>query len=96
MPPTLCESGVKYFIRSSLKESHCLKEKHYNMIYNVAMMVSFVVCVTGFLWYRYKGKRSVEEQRLRDRQKQMYIVGKLQKLAAIKNKNNLITNLPKF
>ena len=94
MSPTLCESGVKYFIRSSLKESHRLRENYYNTIYNTFMLVLFILCVFGVLFYRYKGKLTIEERRLRDRQKQMYIIGKLQKLSA--NKNNLITNLPKF
>ena len=58
------------------------------------MAATFAVCVAGFLWYRYKGKMTPTERALRDRQKQEYIVGKLQKLAAVRNK--LITNLPKF
>ena len=95
MPPTLCESGVKYFIRTSLKESHRIREKYINMWYNIGMLFAFVACISAFLWYRYKGKMSGEDRRLRDHQKQMYIVGKLQKLSAIK-KNNLITNLPTF
>lgn len=60
------------------------------------MAAALVVSACAFLWCRYKGKLTPEEHRLRDRQKQEYIVGKLQRLSAIKNQNKLITNLPKF
>ena len=94
MLPTLCETGVKYFIRSSLKELHHEREQRINTIFNITMALTFITVVGGFLMYRYKGKLSVEEKQVRSRQKQEYIVGKLQKLAAIRR--DKITNLPEF
>ena len=94
MSPTLCESGVKYFIRASLKESHRLRENHFNIMYNMILATLFILVIFIFLWYRYKGKTTPEERRLRDRETEAYIMGKLQKLSAIKNES--ITNLPKF
>lgn len=93
---SLCEPGVKYFIGRSLKESHKFKENYTNFFYNVGMFFVFFGGVVGFLVYRYKGRITVDEMILKKRQKQEYILNKIQNLAAIKEKQNneMITNLP--
>ena len=96
--PSLCEPGVKYFIGHSLKESHKFKEKYMNYFYNIGMTLIFFGSIAGFLIYRYKGRITPQETALKNRQKQEYIVSKLQRLSAIKEKNNqeMITNLPSW
>lgn len=96
--PSLCEPGVKYFIGRSLKESHKFKEKYTNYFYNIGMTIFFFGSIIGFLMYRYKGQITKEEVVLKNRQKQEYIITKLQRLSAIKEKTNhdMITNLPSW
>ena len=94
MPPTLCEQGVKYYLRASLKEYHKMREKYTNHIFNISMFALFVIGTGIFLFVRYKGKLTPEEISEKERQKQEYIISKLQKLSAIKQNKNMITGLP--
>ena len=95
---SLCEPGVKYFIGCSLKESHRFKENYINFFYNIGMFFVFFGSVIGFLVYRYKGRITSHEKIAKNRQKQEYIMNKIQSLSAIREKQNtdMITNLPKW
>jgi hypothetical protein len=92
--PTLTEPGVKYFIGNTLKECRKFKESHSSMILNTSMTLCFIIVVSGFLFYRYKGKPSVEETALNTRKKQEYLISKLQQISIAKKKTSMITNLP--
>ena len=94
--PVLCEPGIKYYLRSSLKESHKFKEKYINFFYNIGMFVIFIVVLFSILYYRYKGRLTKGEVELKNRRKQEYIVSKLQQLSAIKKNNEMLTNIPLF
>tara|TARA_B000000477_G_scaffold75194_1_gene63240 strand:- start:388 stop:687 length:300 start_codon:yes stop_codon:yes gene_type:complete len=94
--PVLCEPGIKYYLRSSLKESHKFKEKYINFFYNIVMFCLFILVLFSILYYRYKGKLTAGEIALKNRRKQEYIVSKLQQLSAIKKNKNMITDLPIF
>tara|TARA_Y100000768_G_scaffold383921_2_gene366937 strand:- start:1567 stop:1872 length:306 start_codon:yes stop_codon:yes gene_type:complete len=92
--PILCEPGIKYFVKKSLIDSHKFKERHSNIIYNVSMLLVFIITLGLILYYRYKGKLTHGERIIKNRRKKEYIVSKLQQLSAIKKNNNMITNLP--
>ena len=94
--PVLCEPGVKYFINCSLRETNRIKEKRFNFFFNIIMTLFFLLILFGILFYKYKGKMSVEEKQKKQKKKQEYIISKLQYLSAIRDKNNLniISNLP--
>ena len=94
--PILCEPGIKYFLRTSLKESHKFKERYINFFFNIGMLGLFVIVLFSILYYRYKGKLTPREIALKNRRKQEYIVSKLQKLSDIKKNNNMLTDLPVF
>tara|TARA_Y100000996_G_C22240569_1_gene527525 strand:- start:315 stop:617 length:303 start_codon:yes stop_codon:yes gene_type:complete len=94
--PILCEPGIKYFLRSSLKESHKFKERYINFFFNIGMFGLFVIVLFSILYYRYKGKLTPSEIALKNRRKQEYIVSKLQQLTDIKKNNNMLTDLPVF
>lgn len=94
--PILCEPGIKYFLRTSLKESHKFKERYINFFYNIGMFGLFVTVLFSILYYRYKGKLTPGEIALKNRRKQEYIVSKLQQLSDIKKNNNMLTDLPVF
>lgn len=60
------------------------------------MMVAFVLIVGGFLTYKYKGKPTPGEIVRKNRDKQEYIISKLQQLSAVRSKESgdMITDLP--
>ena len=94
--PTLCEPGMKYFIRGSLKECRKFRDKHTTLLFNVAVACLFVLLLGGFLWYNYKGKLTPEEVLEKQKETHHYLVSKLQQYSAIKQKKSdtMITDLP--
>lgn len=82
----------------TLKECRQFKERNINFIFNITMMILFIAIISGFLIYKYKGKLSNREIMEKNRQKQEYIISKLQQIAIEKNQetHNTITNLPTF
>jgi hypothetical protein len=93
----LVEPGIKYFIKNTLIKCKELKDKYKNIFYNISLLVSFIVIVGGFLYYRYKNKLSNEQIEELNNQKQLYLMSKIKNYKqALKPNNNSITNLPKF
>jgi hypothetical protein len=94
--PNLTEPGVKYWISQNLKECRKFKDKNISYIYNITMFGLFLVVVSGFLAYKYKGRITLEEAENKNRKKQEYIVSKLQQLALYKKQqeSNMLTDLP--
>lgn len=85
--PILTEPGVKYWLSQTLKECRGFKDKHVSFIYNIIMLVLLVMVVSGFLSYKYKGYITPDEQAEKNKQKQEFIVSKLQQLALYKKQN---------
>lgn len=98
--PSLIEPGVRYFLNGTLKECRKFKDNYISVIFNISMIILFIVVLGGWLLYRYKGKPTQAEMELKNRKKQEYIISKLQQLAFDKKKNNpntsMITGLPYF
>jgi len=94
--PRLTEPGVKYFLSQSLKECRKFKDKNLSVLFNLSMSIVLIVTVAIFLTYKYKGKPTRSEMARKNREKQEYIVSKLQQISLVKNKKseNLITDLP--
>jgi hypothetical protein len=94
--PSLIEPGTKYFIQGTLKQCKLFKEKYTNTIFNVGAALTLCIFVAVVLWWRYKGKLTHHEIAEKNRQKQEYIISKLQQLSAIRTNNNMLTDLPTF
>jgi hypothetical protein len=98
--PTLIEPGTKHFIRGTLKQCHRFKEKYINTMFNISAFLVLSATIAVILWWRYKGKLTQHEIAEKNRQKQEYLVSKLQQLSAIRKQNNrnknMITDLPTF
>jgi hypothetical protein len=96
--PSLIEPGVRYFIGGTLKECCKFKDRYINVFFNIGITILFIVLLTIFLLYRYKGNLTPGEIELKNREKQEYIVSKLQQLAYKKKQDNynetMITDLP--
>lgn len=98
--PSLIEPGMRYFLNGTLKECRKFKDNYISVIFNIGMVFLFIIIIGGFLTYRYKGKLTPNEIELKNRQKQEYIVSKLQQLALEKKRNtqntSIITGLPEW
>lgn len=92
--PSLTEPGVTYFLGETLRECRKFKDQHMSLLFNISMTILFVLVVGGFLSIKYRGRPSPAELARRSREKQEYIVSKLQQIAIVKNKSSMITDLP--
>ena len=80
-----------------LNKSRKFREKNINLVFNISMSFLFIISISGFLAYKYKGRLSPLEMQEKNNIKKTYILSKLQKLAAIKKtkiNDNMITDLP--
>jgi len=97
-PPRLTEPGVKYFLGQTLKQCKEFKDKYRYYIFNLGVFITIVLVLSVFLYIRYKGKPTPEEKVQRDREKQQYILSKIQMLQITKQRERqaLITGLPSW
>lgn len=94
--PLLTELTTKFYIKNSLKEVRQFKNKYITVIVNILLFLLFVGLVSLLLYYKYKGKPSKEEIKIKENQKKQYLFEKLHKISyeKIKENQNLITDLP--
>ena len=94
--PILTEPGVKYFLNQTLKQCHIVRDKFHNMIFNVGLFIAFLIILALILLYKYKGKLSPVEVEKKNKEKQEYILSKIQKFQQAKRiaHQELITGLP--
>jgi len=96
--PMLVENGMKYFLNETLKNCHQFKEKHHNWLFNIGLFLVFVIMITCFLFFKYKGKLTPMEKQEKDREKQKYILSKIKIFQENQQRTNqsLITGLPSW
>jgi hypothetical protein len=94
--PILTEPGVKYFLNQALKQSHIIKEQFNNTIFNIGMLIFFLLILGSILIYKYKGKLTPVEISKKNKEKQQYILEKIKNFQIAKQKaqQELITGLP--
>ena len=94
--PLLIEPGVKYFLSATLKQCKEFKYAHQTMIFNVLMLVLFLLILGALLLYKYKGKLTPQEKRQKDHEKRQYILSKISNYQQEKKRESqeLITGLP--
>ncbi len=96
--PNLTEPGVKFFYKNVLVQCNKFKENHYSILYNIFLIILFIIILAVILFFRYKGNINKEEVKLREKREKEYIMSKLIYLSDYKKKQseNLITNLPEW
>jgi cytochrome bd-type quinol oxidase subunit 1 len=96
--PQLIEPGIKYFINESLKQCHNIKNTYYNFVFNVGMLLLFLIILGLILVYKYKGKLTPHEKRENEIVKQNYILSKIKtyEISKKKARDELITGLPSW
>jgi len=96
--PYLVEPGVKYFLRETLKQCKDFKDKYNNTLFNIGLLVAFLLLLFGVLVYKYKGKMTPSEKSQKNLEKQQYILTKIKNYQDAKRMahQELITGLPGF
>jgi hypothetical protein len=92
--PILIEPGVKYFLNTTLQQCKIFKDRYYNFLFNLGILLMFILILSLTLYYKYKGKLSKKDEELKLRHKQEYILSKLKLMTHINKNNNLHTDLP--
>lgn len=96
--PALTEPGVKYFLNQALKQSHLIREQFHNTVFNIGMFIFFLLLLGLILFYKYRGKLSPAEIAQRNKEKQEYILERIQHFQIAKQRahQELITGLPQW
>ncbi len=96
--PILTEPGIKYFLNETLKQCHQFREKYINTIYNIGLLVIFLISLAILLFYKYKGKLTPEEIEEKAMEKKRYILEKIKNYQQAKTEaqQKLITGLPNW
>jgi len=96
--PTLVEPGVKYFLSHSLKQCHIIKDKFHNTIFNIGLLIGFLIILGLILLYKYKGRLTPVEIEKKNKDKQQYILSKIKNFQEAKKRahQELITGLPSW
>jgi hypothetical protein len=94
--PILTEPGVKNFLNQTLKQCHIVRDKFHNMVFNIGLFIAFLLILGLLLLYKYKGKLTPVEVEKKNKEKQEYILSKIQKFQQAKRiaQQELITGLP--
>jgi hypothetical protein len=96
--PILTEPGVKYFLNQTLKQCHIVRDNFHNMVFNIGLFIGFLIILGLILLYKYKGRLSSVEIEKKNKEKQQYILSKIQTFEQCKRKasQELITGLPNW
>ena len=96
--PTLTEPGVKYFLHQTLKQCHIVKDRFYNSVFNIGLFIAFLIALGLILLYKYKGRLTPVEIEKKNKEKQQYILSKIQNFQEAKRQahQELITGLPNW
>lgn len=94
--PILTEPGVKYFLNHALKQAHIIRENFHNFVFNIGMLIFFILVLGFILVYKYKGKLSPVEIAQKNKEKQQYILERIKNFQIAKQRahQELITGLP--
>jgi hypothetical protein len=96
--PTLTEPGTKYFLSQTLKQCHVIRNNFHNIVFNVGLLLFFLLVLGSILLYKYKGRLSPVEKQRKNVEKQQYILSKIKNLQEAKKiaHQELITGLPNW
>ena len=60
--PHLIEPGTKYFLREALKKCHEIRCQYINMLFNIGLLILFLLVLGIILFTKYKGRLSPMEK----------------------------------
>tara|TARA_B100000686_G_scaffold266085_1_gene280786 strand:+ start:90 stop:437 length:348 start_codon:yes stop_codon:yes gene_type:complete len=92
--PSLTEPGVKYFLKETLLQCRDKQYKLNSQLFNIFLFLFFIGVFGGILYYKYRSKPTDEDLKMKNLQKQQWILSKVKENMDQKNKTNIITDLP--
>ena len=98
MSTHLIEPGVKYFLKETLKNCNKKRLTYKNNVFNMCLFLEFFAVLGIVLYYKFKNKPSKYDLKKKEELKKNYILSKIKSLneKAARERQELITNLPKF
>ena len=98
MSANLIEPGVKYFLKETLKNCNKKRIMYNNNLFNLWLFLGFFSILGIFLYYKFKTKPTKQDLEKKEKLKETYIINKVKSLneKAARERQELITNLPKF
>ena len=96
--PVLTEPGVKYFLSQTLKQCHIIKNNFHNTVFNIGLLIAFLLILGLILLYKYKGRLTDVEKHKKNQEKQQYVLSKIKNLQEAKRRahQELITGWPNW
>ena len=96
--PTLTEPGIKYFLSQTLKQCHNVRDNFHNIVFNVGLLLFFLLVLGSILLYKYKGRLTPVEKHRKNVEQQQYILSKIKIFQEAKRiaHQELITGLPNW
>ena len=96
--PSLTETGVKYFLKETLKQCRVKKYNFYYKWINIVFFIIFLILLASLLTWKQKTKLTKGEQTEQRAKEKMYILEKIKGMSEQKQReeNKIITDLPKF
>lgn len=94
--PTLIEPGIKYFLNETLKQCRLFKETYNNTLFNISILIIFILILGVTLIVKYKGKLTPSEKEQKENEKKQYILSKIRNYQQdkVRRQQELITGLP--
>lgn len=94
--PQLVEGKVRACIHHSLARCHQFKEKYYSTLQTAGLLIAFVLFYGGILFFRYRGKPTVEEMRQKHLEMQKQVLSKVREYQDVRLRvsQQLLTGLP--
>jgi len=95
---SLIEPGVKYFLHETLKKQNEIRIKYKNNLFNICLFIGFFFFLGTYLYYKFKTRPTKKDLEEKEKLKKYYILSKIKSLneKAAKERQQIITNLPKF
>ena len=96
--PRLIEISSKSYIKNVLNTCKLFREKHINFLFNICLLIIFLIILGIILYARYKGNISEEEKKIKEKKEKEYILSKLTTISQYRKKKseNMITDLPNW
>ncbi len=97
-PPKLIEPGTRYFLNASLNRCSELKNKYYNLVFNITVFIGLLSTIGLILYFKYKGRLSKHDMEIKETQKREYVMSRIKNYQDTRRKEQqqIITNLPKW
>jgi hypothetical protein len=94
--PLLVEPSTKYFLNETLKKCRDFKNRYNNFMFNLILTFLFIVILGSVLYFKYKGKPSIQDIKKRENDKYQYILSKIKNFQDARKmaSQDLITSLP--